>query len=145
MMKPLNLLCIFLFLFTSCGFPSRKMSKTVALLQPNFYSIRSSIINENIDSNMLAQHKMRIPHYSTDTTIHKILTKARVHNYCVINGSAKTVRLDWLGEKYSYYLFLGLKDRQMTKETVFKGNYKYIWLSDSVLLQRHYTPLVAVY
>ena len=144
-MRFLILLCLAAFVFASCSFPSRKMSKNLAILQPHFASLHHAILNEDVDSNVQAVRKMRIPYYSSDTAIRRLLTKARVHSYEVIPNSNRIVRLGWLGEKYSYYLFLGISNREVTKETSCETRCKTFRLNDSVLLQRHYTPLVVTY
>jgi hypothetical protein len=144
-MRLQNLFCLIIFGFASCAFPSRKMSKSLTILQPNFVSIHNAILNENIDSNTFAGRKMRIPYYSSDTTIRTLLTRARVHNYEVIDSASKIVRLDWIGEEYSYYLFLGINNRLVTLKMLCEGRCRSLWLGDSVLLQRHYTALVVVY
>jgi hypothetical protein len=114
------------------------------MIQPAFTSIHNAILNENINDSIFVDKKTRIPFYSSDSIIRRLLIKSQVHNYDIVDDSNRIVRLDWLGEKYSYYLFLGIKNKVISKN-IFCESCKSFWFGDTVLLQRHYTPLVFVY
>jgi hypothetical protein len=139
-----NLLCLLYLLLSGCGFPSREMTKNLNILKSNFTSLHNAVLNEKIDSSIVAKTKLRIPYYSEDLTIRRLLTEARVHNYEVID-STKIVRLDWPGEEYSYYIFIGSKNKLINHQIQNEQKCKSVWIGDSVLLQRYYTPLVLVY